>query len=171
MSTYNLKAKNRETREIINCAAIDNGDSYSYIPNDDIWKTLTQDEFNTLYEVIDDKPVIKENLKTDWRESLQVEVMEDYITTASNKYLYDLDTGKFEKDMRQHFIKLQDFISQVETQAYKQGQADAYRESLKCIQETTDYDHEKCPLPQSCIGYMNATEDIYKAIEQLSSNQ
>ena len=135
----NLKAKNKETGEVVEftyteekgyeCTVYDMFKSNTYENG-----VYTEDEFNTLYEVISDTqegkvnnyctcdaehignlcPIIKENLKIDtgWREKFDARY-----TTHTIDF-----SCKGDRD------NMKSFISEVETQAYKQGQADAYRE-------------------------------------------
>ena len=135
----NLKAKNKKTGEIVKCPIYQKGKMYTidctYDINEPQIISYTENEFNTLYEVISDTqegkvnnyctcdaehignlcPIIKENLKIDtgWREKFDARY-----TTHTIDF-----SCKGDRD------NMKSFISEVETQAYKQGQADAYRES------------------------------------------
>lgn len=167
MSSYNLKAKNRSTREIVEVNIIVG----RYIPSDvKLRITYTQDEFNTLYEVIDDTPIEK-----GWREQLRA-----MFTTATYR-VHDNGYVRLAPSEEKVFI---DFISQVEAEAYKRGQEEAYRESAELVRNST-VEAYRNPYPTklniserdlqfTADGHNQAcrkiAEAIEEAIEQLSSN-
>ncbi len=59
-----------------------------------------------------------------------------------------IDTEKFIKSS----------LSRVAKEAYRMGVKDV---------TLPEYDHTKCPLPESCIGYMNAESDLEHFKEEL----
>jgi hypothetical protein len=142
MSTYNLKAKNKKTGEIVEFIGkrhVHGLDVYVVfgLPNDSV---ISVDDFNELYEVITEPQEDKGCLKI------------HHTCLHSDKY--DYACGKCIDVMTQ--------------QAYARGQADAYRESASVamkidkLSERTD---------SHMIGYNYAKFHIAQAIEKLSSNK
>lgn len=169
MSTYNLKAKNKETNNIWEFTAHDNyfgSHKYGYqkIMEDNativnLGDVLTENEFNTLYEVIEDTPVIKENLKTDTQEGWR-----DRLKNSEETGLHHVDGVEYNVDED----ILMTFMESIQTQAYKQGQADAYRESVDIIQKGIFTDNLE---NTTVVKINNLLRTLIKAIEQLSSNK
>ena len=42
--------------------------------------------------------------------------------------------------------------------------AERDKEIVEMIREVTTYDHTKCPVPQTCIGYQNCVSDIENGV-------
>lgn len=129
MTNYNLKAKNRETGEsvqFVKLARQDKEDLYLSEYHDD-YNAL---EFHELYEVITEP-------QEGWRAEFDKKFGRISEINRGEFVISDVSGSKFEAHTDDTgkvtsiggFDSIKDFISQVQTQAYKQGQADAYRES------------------------------------------
>lgn len=172
MSSYNLKAKNKKTWEIVEFTyTAETNYAMSKKIGDDTYGfgIYSTEQFNTLYEVIEDTPTIKENLKTDtqegWREELPLffedfyKRMSIWIPLKDRKYIIEW------------WLAQCGFIEQ---QAYKQGKADAYRESASVAR---GYINDELILNESKKEQLvrdtvyTTSKSIAQAIEQLTSNK
>jgi len=168
MSSYNLKAKRRDTGEIVEVIFNDKY-HYPYIIDG---QHTTEYVFNTLYEVISDT-------QEGWRE--KADSIVGYVNgslDALSQYMSMEGILKVNEMQEQNKKAMLDGF----TQAYKQGQADAYKESAKLsidnkksvldLYPTADIHTptEKLAIQVTAKNeYNNACEHISLAIEQLSS--
>lgn len=96
------------------------------------------------------KELAEEDTQEGWREEFDMEFLTSYRDIGSDEVEYEV-VGDVEE--------IKNFITEVETQAYKQGKADAYRESASVARRNTD------------MPWKNTPEHIAQAIEQLASNK
>jgi hypothetical protein len=181
MSSYNLKAKNKETGEIVE-VEVKNG---RYYPPNDIY-CYVKSKFNTLYEVIEESAVIvHNNFKEDVEEKLRLAstkdtpVIKENLKTDTQEWWRERFRNLFYKWYNTDFYEagcIEKLIEDIETQAYKQGQADAYRESASVARKAHKNSQMLLHFPGSSLekvkrGYQDACTDITRGIEQLSSNK
>ncbi len=163
--SYNLKAKNKKTGEILEFSALDNyyghhkyGYSHQTFHDKGNIGILTEDEFNTLYEVIDDTPIEK-----GWRE--------DIVKDTCQRLGINMNV-----DVRADIVN--EVIQFVEQQAYARGQEEAYRKSAEVarsntinLEDITSTALEVTFAKTLAKGRNHACEEIALEIEQLASNK
>ena len=104
------------------------------------------------YKIVHDRNCSKDTPSHDWRESLQFEIMEDYIFDAEG--LFDDEGGVKVDKMRGHFEKLIAFIEK----EIKQARQETLKEVEKII-EGMNKNNEHCEHDQDGACYAGRYED------------
>lgn len=176
MSSYNLKAKSRHTAEIRDFIAIDMQYDYIYETPDGLI-VYTSNEFNDLYEVIDDTPYschlqvgtfgcACSKCKEHMIELYYKTFPDTPIEKGWRERLKDLPRKTINGCWYVELGSCESLFSLVEAEAYKRGQAYAYD---RCIWEIRTKRMPKHPSLRWSDVHHDATEDIAQVIEQLSS--
>ncbi len=114
---------------------------------------------------VDTPSPIKEMAEEGWSETLQVEVMEEYLQEAKfvNKPFSWEDEATHLKAIQKHFEKLKSFIKEVEQRAYERGLLSLEKDIEGMQQKNFSLDPETVRIGRTC--YNIALSDISSLIK------
>lgn len=83
----------------------------------------------------------------------------------NNLDIAGIEHGNFERPVK---AKIQGEIEQFIEEEIQHAIAQERKEIVEIIEEITNYDHSKCPIKETCIGYQSAVSDILNNLSKKS---